>query len=289
MNHVTCLARESVRPGRSPNIESERIEIPCSVCLRESASLEAASNYQASKRLTTRFILGLHDGPEPCALLCPSPVSYAAAKNGMKREHEAALDYPDEPDPESTEPSRTQSGTSTSDDGVASPLFQLAVLGHISDLSCAVDGGSRVWWQAFGEADWTPDSWHRESSELLMAVEWQSDQHRKDIASILACNDATFEFLLETSPDPQGLASTMSDYAVNLLGKRAGSLSKHGAPPYCYAGILAEWNDDMWKTHFARILETSVVGAIAAVRRASRWHFTTGSLLPFATAASVPM
>ena len=103
---------------------------------------------------------------------------------------------------------------------------------------------------------------------IRMALEWQSDQHLKDIASILACNDATFEFLLETSPDPQGLASTISDYTVTLLGKRAGSLSKHGAPPYCYAGILAEWDDDiqeaalsLLKTDFQTLLqlETSTV------------------------------
>ena len=72
-----------------------------------------------------------------------------------------------------------------------------------------------------------------------MAKTWDSDYQLMDLASLLGRNSLhVFEKVSTWSPDLPALGRKIFKFVCSLMGHRASSLSKHSAPPFCWAELI---------------------------------------------------
>ena len=87
---------------------------------------------------------------------------------------------------------------------------------------------------------------------VLMSEHWMHEPHLCHIASFLSIGCTEFQALMRQSPNEDELVSAASKYVTALLSNRAASFSKHDAPPYAYAGLLA--TDEMLVRRALRVM-----------------------------------
>lgn len=76
---------------------------------------------------------------------------------------------------------------------------------------------------------------------VVMTNQWSRGQ-LTDL--VIALTDRRFDRIAFWSDDEAALASKVLSYACHLMGNRASTLSKHRAPPYCYAKLLMDESHD---------------------------------------------
>ena len=74
---------------------------------------------------------------------------------------------------------------------------------------------------------------------VLMSEHWMREPHLCHIASFLSIVCTEFQALMRQSLNEDELVRTASKYVIDLLSHKAASFSRHDAPPYAYAGLLA--------------------------------------------------
>ena len=80
---------------------------------------------------------------------------------------------------------------------------------------------------------------------IKMALGWNSDWHLQEIASFTGDSLQKLQWIADRCVDQQDLAERTFKHSAKLLTERAASLSRHGAPPFCYAELLTtEDNSD---------------------------------------------
>ena len=82
---------------------------------------------------------------------------------------------------------------------------------------------------------------------VAMSLQWKRDWHLQQTAAFLSARgDQKFACLAKQCPvsERKTLAARIVSFDVALLASRCATLSKHDAPPYCYAVLLGEDEDE---------------------------------------------
>ena len=81
------------------------------------------------------------------------------------------------------------------------------------------------------------------SYAIRMSLQWHEDVHLRALANLISANNSSldnFAYVVQRSSNESRMADKVTKYVIFLLGKRAGTLSKHDSPPHCYAGALSD-------------------------------------------------
>ena len=79
---------------------------------------------------------------------------------------------------------------------------------------------------------------------VSMASGWMRDRQLVELLQLLTVHSkGTFEKVVYWTDDQDYLSLKLFNYMLSLVGNRASSLARHGAPPLCYAGSFNDGGD----------------------------------------------